>query len=284
MHSIFDYNNEKKDILEEVKTLEYMFSADVSVRKIKNPLMYDPYNSLPFTMSFEKCIDEYLFPGWPNRDLSATVKQYREKRHIADCSKLKKEDDTCFMYLEFLYNMMKLLSDNIDSLPIEIHRQKEANIIENIEAICSSLNFQFRKVNKNQYRLFEIDSAITGTLKLVPPTVASAILDYNYYFNRNSTDKKRKALKVIADDFEAIRSRLESNNLKGLCTDIGFVLNSLSVRHNNSKNPVVKAMKPSDFNTWYDYAFRMYLQARLTLERIEKQNAFNLMKSEVTGR
>lgn len=284
MHSIFDYNNEKKDILEEAKTLEYMFSVDVSVRKIRNPLMYDPYNSSPFTMSFEKCIDEYLFPSWPNRDLSATVKQYREKRHIADCSKLKKEDDTCFMYLEFLYNMMKLLSDNSGSLPIEIHRQKESNIIENINAICSSLNFELRKVNKTQYRLFEIDSAITSTIKLVQPTVASAILDYNYYFNRNCIDKKRKALKVIADDFEVIRSRLESNNLKSLCTDLGFILNNLSVRHNNSKNPSVKAMKPSDFNTWYDYAFRMYLQARLSLEKTERQKAFDVMKDKVTSK
>jgi len=284
MHSIFDNSNEKKDILEEAKTLDYMFSVDASVRKIKNPWMYDPYNNSPFTMSFEKCIDEYLFPSWPNRDLSATVKQYREKRHIADCSKLKKEDDTCFMYLEFLYNMMKLLSDNCGSLPIEIHRQKESNLIENINAICSSLNFEFRRINKNQYRLFEIDSAITSILKLVHPSVASAILDYNYYFNRNSTVKKRKALKVIADDFESIRSKLESNNFKSLCSDLGFILNNLNVRHNNSKNPIVKAMKPSEFNTWYDYAFRMYLQARLALERIEKQSAFDVMKNEVMGK
>ena len=146
------------------------------------------------------------------------------------------------------------------------------------------MNFEFRKINKNEYRLFEIDSAITSTLKLVHPSTASAILDYNYYFNRNSTVKKRKALKIIADDFETIRSKLEGNNLKGLCSDLGFILNNLNVRHNNSKNSQVNTMKPSDFNIWYDYAFRMYLQARLALEKIEKQSAFDAMKNEVTGK
>lgn len=76
----------------------------------------------------------------------------------------------------------------------------------------------------------------------------------------------------LANEFEGFRKTLSSNNYKDLANYIGFMLNSLNIRHNNTKDKSGNkflSLPKKEQEKWYDTVYDLLLHAILTNDYIE---------------
>ena len=116
-------------------------------------------------------------------------------------------------------------------------------------------------------------------------SISVKLMEYNRYLLQGNLEEKRSILKSLADWFEGIRKQLEANNLSSLASDVGFLLNTFNIRHNNEqgriKNRYLKTMNDEELECWYDKTYSLIVASIISLEKIKIGKEVNELKKKV---
>ena len=97
------------------------------------------------------------------------------------------------------------------------------------------------------------------------------IIEYNRTDLKGDISRKRDILLTLCRIFESKRSELEKIN-KPLEKDLGFLINTFDIRHNNSdegsssKKEFVSKLSPAQMEGIYDMMYDLFLQAFISID------------------
>lgn len=180
--------------------------------------------------------------------------------------------------------MMRLIAD-IE--PSEIKRDYNhdlyGHIINNIKIICSKFNMTIRNVGTQKCRIYPINKNLENAVSHAPnEKTAIDMIEYTHIGNKGNLEAKKQILKKLADAFEPERRILEESGYKALATDLGFLFNSIDIRHNNKKGPneynFVNEMSIPTLEKWYDYTYDLYLLAVIAADSLKMTKSLQLLK------
>ncbi len=155
-------------------------------------------------------------------------------------------NEECLYYLQLVLDIIMWLHSKKNystrnSIDYELYCLKNTNnkcfatIITNISLIAELSNYGIEKINEH-YTFVKKDADVDSILHQLETEedLRLAILSYNDFRIENNIDEKVKILKKIGDWLEPRRKDFEKHN-KSLTSDIFYILNNASIRHNNDK-------------------------------------------------
>jgi len=145
-------------------------------------------------------------------------------------------------------------------------------ILGNIRYLLEKLGYEIRDIEahpiiceKNQ--VATIAAQVVENQELIPD-----IYEYNHFSMKGDLDKKKRILLVLANEFEPHRTELEQHGFQALASDLGYLLNSMHIRHNNKEgnklNAQVVGMSSTELEAWYDKTYQALLLALIAIEYI----------------
>lgn len=290
MKSIYDLAKENYDTTEEIRALYNTFSQKKSVG-IKKKNYLTPFGDIfpediPFTLSFEEYVDQYLFLKWKDNAGIDGVERYKNKIGITNIISDSISEEQAIHTLQYIYTMMRLIAD-IE--PSEIKRDYNhdlyGHIINNIKIISSKFNMTIRNVGTQKCRIYPINKNLENAVSHAPnEKTAIDMIEYTQIGNKGNLEAKKQILKKLADAFEPERQILEKSGYYSLATDLGFLFNSIDIRHNNKKGPkeynFVNEMSIPTLEKWYNYTYDLYLLAEIAADSLKMKNSLQLLKEK----
>lgn len=138
-----------------------------------------------------------------------------------------------------LANIWKMVSDNINNI-------LDLTGYETIE-------------HNNCILIIEKNVEVSEAIKNVDcGKTALALLDYNRAVYKNDIQAKQSILVNLAHYIEPIRNNkiFKGTDYKQLLSDIGFYINKLNIRHNNTSDEYyIKLIENGTLEEWYDKAY-----------------------------
>ena len=193
------------------------------------------------------------------------------------------------MFLEYTKNLIYLCKNcfYVDVIG-EILNQEWMFLEENVDFIIGYLNYEAKEfADEEIVLLVEKNPATTAVSEIVKNEVAFSVIEYNHFLLKNNIKRKKQILLSLAAEFETLRSDMKNSN-KQLCSDIGYLLNKMNIRHNNidGENAIehVKNMNADELEEWYDEIYQMLLLAILEHENIERSKRVKRLKENIDGR
>lgn len=286
--SIYDFLSAKKDIGREVQKIAELFESTGMIWSL------DSWGHQDEIFTPEEVINN-IFLSWKGRNLYLTPDELKEDMEIAEIQQIYPNELQFVRYLEYVINMIQLfarsgaayLKQQYTTNGFKIDWQQWNAMKDNISLILSQLNLMLIKKSPEVFILIPKDPAITEAADSIEkPDVKLAILEYNHITNRDNLTGKQKILHILAKDFEPKRVELEKTNEgKNIASDLGFLFNSLDIRHNNTEGlkafPAIQSMSEKDLLTWYDRTYRLYLTAVLLTEYSEQKDKITALKKAV---
>ena len=172
----------------------------------------------------------------------------------------KKDIDKLVLFIEIILTILKHLKKHVSGF---------RSITENVKIIVANANHLADILN---YEIKDWDN----TVILVPRNQELQLAE-NYLIKKNKTlaldtwhyehrsmkgklEQKRAVLQELGSFVEPYLDKMKSP----LREDVGFLLNNLNIRHNNSKgakaNAFVQGLDPAELESWYDKAFSLLLR------------------------
>lgn len=161
------------------------------------------------------------------------------------------------LYLEFVYNMLKLLDGAISIREFQIVN----TLIENINTLLDDLNYEMKN-KKGQNIICEKDNLATAIAE-TKPEISNEVIEYRRFSMRGNIETKRLILKVLIDKIEPLKKKFKGSNFSNYIEDIGALANNLNIRHNNedgkNKKEYLINMTKEEIEEWYDIMYDMIL-------------------------
>ncbi len=219
--------------------------------------------------TIEEYIDKYLFTNWKHRKTCLSLTDFYNSFDIPKdiYSDDKKE---ILLYFEFVFNMAVL------AWTIKEFQQTAEIIFSNIKQTLDSVNCKISSIEEDKYVIREKSEIVTNAASKYPDA-ASKIIEYKSISLQGNLERKKELLNAIAAKFEAVRGRLKQNGYKDIQDDVGFLLNSLNIRHNNED--AIKKLSAAEIETWYDKTYDLMLLALLSVEHIDAKNKIAKLKT-----
>ena len=284
--SIHDFLSGEMNITKEIHKLAVLFE-DTDIIQIHRTYTVD--TDIPL----EQCISS-LFLSWNGRGSYLTPLELKKDMGIADIQSKNPNELQTTLYLEYLLNMIQLFErekHSFKSQSISVQTPIYQALQDNISLLLSQLNLKPVQKEKGIRILVPKDPRVIEAVEIIEkPDVKLAILEYNHITNRNNLTGKQKILHILAKDFEPKRIELEkTTEWKNLASDLGFLFNSLDIRHNNTEGvkalTVIRNMQDRDLLAWYDTTYQLYLTAVLLHHYSTKQQAkITALKAQVKSR
>ncbi len=271
----------RKNIFEIIAEQDYNLHSEVQT--IEN-LISEHFLSIG--NSLEKYVDIYLFRGWEYRDTVISTKAYRKKLDISyDTLRSEKVYFEEFLkFTEYVLNICYLFENKTD-LRRETINKITIPIINNIELILNSLNFEIRIEDEVKCKVIIIESnpSATAVAEIIEADdISREVIRYNHFMLKGELIEKEKILLRLYKEFEKIRKKLEANNCRGMASDCGLLFNSL-VRHVKADNPEIdariKALNPEDLEEWYDKTYDLFLTCELVANTIDMKKDIDWLKT-----
>ena len=153
--------------------------------------------------------------------------------------------------------------------------QKQAQfIMANIESSIDEIGYKII-VKDNLYIIVPASPQALAVAEIVKSELAVSVFEYNHYRLKGQLTEKLSILKLLADDIEPFRSKLDTINRNS--TNYLFRSLNFFIRHNNQEKIEAKELSSTEIEEWYDDIYQMYLLAKLELDnvkRIGKAKAF----------
>lgn len=273
MTSIFDILNKNGSLKDEIIKIHKLFSAETIA--INNNDLFGGYQ-----ISLKEYIDLHLFRNWSYRGTCISIDEAIHKISTKEDLRFWQENE-CFLYLEFLINMVDLFAENVP----RDGREQIYTIINNIRIILERCNRYIKKVDGKHY-ILEKDSSVSAVVDILNTTqIAIPVIAYNYISNVGNIPEKQTILRILANDFESIKSKFNADNrYTGLCSDLGFLFNNLNLRHNNNGSSRVNIdfgkISDDELEKYYDMTYRRYLMAVLACEELDTRNIIDALKKK----
>lgn len=185
-------------------------------------------------------------------------------------------------FCEAMYNFSLIAFCGTDD---KYNYKKKAVIIakaiqDNIIVVLNKIGYETYTFPDNRHAIIVQSNPVAAEIaEIVDEAYGIRIMEYNHYLLKGNIEGKRDILKNLADLFESKRDELNSNNLKTLAEDIGFLLNNLNIRHSNSESKLLEKLSPKELEEWYDKTYTLILSAIISLERISISKEIDVLKS-----
>ncbi|WP_461752605.1 hypothetical protein [Methanocorpusculum sp.] len=265
--SIYDFLSAEIDVGRDVQNLACLFE-DVKMISIMDKLW-----RVTESMSLEAYI-QGIFLRWKGRGTYIHPFDLKQKMGIADIKKTVPNELQTTLYLEYLLNMLRLYDrEQVDSSTRNIRINVEDDLYralkENLSSIVSALNLTQVEKTPDVVILVPNDAAVVESVSHIDSTsVKMAVLEYNHISIRDNLTEKQKILHILAKDFESKKQMLtKSSEWQTLASDLGFLFNTLDIRHNNTEGikavSAIQKMPKEGLLKWYDTTYRLYLTAIL---------------------
>ncbi len=268
--SIYDFLSAEIDVGREVQKLAGLLE-DVEIISIK-----DEWGRVEDSLSLEKYIHR-LFLRWKGRSTYLNPFDLKQVMDINDVQNCVPNEEQTTLYLEYLLNMIQLYESeqanyNTRNSSVNYDRDLYKALIENIFSLLSTLNLIRVEKTPDIIILVPNDAAVIESINIIESKSAKmAVLEYNHISIRDNLTEKQKILHILAKDFESKKQMLtKSSEWKTLASDLGFLFNTLDIRHNNTEGikavSAIQTMSELDLLKWYDTTYPLYLTAVLATE------------------
>lgn len=94
-------------------------------------------------------------------------------------------------------------------------------------------------------------------------------MEYNHHKMKGDLESKLSSLKMMADDIESERKKLQEIN-NTLANQLFQLLNKF-VRHTQSATPYINTMAPDELEDCYDDIYQLWLLAKLELDNLTRK-------------
>lgn len=265
--SIYDFLSKERNITKEIYKLAEMF---------------EEWEIITDNHFIDYTLERYvsnIFLQWNGRGSYLSPAELKQDMGITDIKRKIPNEEQTTLYLEYLLNMLRLFENKYRMKPYSIQIQTSAYqaLQNNISLLLSQLNLKKVKNTQGIIILVPENPAVAEAVDIIEkPDVKLAILEYNHITNRTNLTEKQKILHVLAKDFEPRRGDLEKiKEWKSLSSDLGFLFNTLDIRHNNTEGmkaiPAIQQMNGDSLLRWCDITYRLYLTAVLLHDYIMKE-------------
>lgn len=105
--------------------------------------------------------------------------------------------------------------------------------------------------------------------EIVEPALAYKVMEYNHHKMKGDLESKLSSLKMMADDIESERKKLQEIN-NTLASQLFQLLNKF-VRHTQSATPYINTMEPDEIEACYDDIYQLWLLAKLELDNLGRK-------------
>lgn len=233
----------------------------------------------------EDFVDKYCLPHWKQRGRYLSCDDIKETLAIDTFgSDVPYDFNDFFVFIEYLCNLIWLCDQYIEKKSvIKLKKTIDFAILEeNIYKLLDEYNFEIKIFSEDEKVIIvEKNPAATAVAEIVESNTAYEVIQYNHYLLKGDIEKKKKALKALADKFESIRPELKKID-KQLESNAGYLLNKLNIRHNNieGKNAIdyVKNLSEKELEEWYDETYQMLLLCILEHDNIERNKKVENLK------
>lgn len=279
----------RKEMKMERKNIFEQLSDDIDLKYEIKKLNYLSEKACIYNMfeenSFESFINKYCLSDWANRNRCVSCKEIKDRLGISTFDfKNAICTEKVITYLEYLSNMVLLCNSKLEE-DKTLHVNSEYNfLIENSKEIIELLNYEIAVFkDEEKVLLYEKSPQVTAAVEICPKACAYDIVRYNHYTLKGQVEEKRRILKVLADRIEPIRKEFKELNIhKSLESDVGFLLNNMNIRQNNTegKNAIqfVQNLSEEELEEWYDETYQLILLCLLEHDNIVRNKKIENLK------
>lgn len=282
--NIFQLVDESYDIQNEIMKICTLFESEYYFC-----MEYENY-------TFESLVAEELFYDWKHRGTCVTVTEYLKRAQAEITSNTLRwtdiPEETIINYLEVLENFIALLNNKMEYLS------------EEYGCTCySTFNSVFIDlINTLEKKLGLTTRTMDGRVLLYPEnaTLEKAIEScededvqwemIRYVREKLGLSEKRKVLTELGNHIEPIlKSRaLQKAGYNQLESDVGFMLNSFHVRHNNKvgakAQDYIVSLNDTQLEEWYDKLYNAILAVIIINDHIPTQTGIESLKKTYNWR
>lgn len=239
------------------------------------PALYDSpteFDGGMYAMPIEQAVGLYFFLEWPGRQGASNPYQMRRALGIEYVSGLGEDQEAACWYLEYAFNMVKLVMENASKHELAYDPLTTSVLLNDIEEAASILGMTLVMIDEGRYHLCASNASVLVAAASSADDELRCFVEYLRFATKGNLARKKELLASLYMGFEARRKYLEENGCKKLASTIGNLVNNLDIRHNNmagaKANPVASSMSNEELEKWYDHILGLYAEAVLAEQRI----------------
>ena len=217
-------------------------------------------------ISFKELI-EFVFRVLPIRGTAPDIDTFlSEALPKFDWKTFSLED--LIIYCEVLENILRPLAPKTVQGMVPQAQTIYNQILENIHIIFEKTGYKFIDKDGILYATRK-DQAVDEAVEHIPDNqVALDVLEYNRVSLKGNLARKREILAsfgLYAEQF--FKDHKFADQFKQLRSDVGFCLNNLNIRHNQTANKVsqrvLQGMTDAELEEWYDRTYTLLVSVVL---------------------
>ena len=271
----FDVNRElknikdlwrKRHIIEYHARYEHIYAADCTV---------------------ESFVNTYYFSGWKARGFCISCSDMRTR--IDQLEEGMSVEDKLISCLEYYTNILQLFISKAqpsDNYVCECKISKDLYILsQNLDLLIEKLNHHvIYDENLDFHYIVPKSAEAIAAAEISSDKTGLAILKYHHALLKGQLEEKRQILEAIATENEQLLKK-PPQECKTLCDKTRGLINTMNIRHNNTKESEVFAkLSPKEQEEWYDEIYQMLLLCILENDNIARmkkvKQMFKDMKEE----
>ena len=229
------------------------------------------------------------FLSWKHRNNFISLSDMCDSLGISDIEKKAKNKlqqntlEDLIVYCEYITNIMNISNDFI----LNRDNYFAESIKQNIRNILNCINYEIRYFKSEDYfKILEKDWQVTEAAEIVQDdhNLGELIYEYRHHSLKGKLYDKADRLCRLYKYFEGIAGKLKSNQHANLASDIGALCDKLDIRHKPSKSEkiVIDGLTQEELENWYDELFKLFLQAIIISDFIDKRKDINELKVKLT--
>lgn len=280
LDSIFDTLNERVNVGERLKTINYLFKSVKCVTVDWIGSYGDDYD-----MSIEEFASGPVYLTWPHRNGTASPGHLKKVLGIDNFAKVENDRVKTCHYLEYTYNMTTFVYDQINGANAEFNANVFASVVKDAEDVAGMLGMKFLCREDGSRVLCVNDAPIVEAAAIADQEEMLTLVKYLHFASDGDIERKGDCLAKLYKHYEARLPKLDGPEFNNLRDEISMLANSLNTRHNNrdGKNakPALEDMTNNELERWYDYLAGLFAEAILAERRVDMRPESKSLRSRL---
>jgi hypothetical protein len=237
-------------------------------------------------------IQKEAFSKWCNRGRCVDLNDFLALLNYDSLwSNARTNVEDLFTLIEIIYNCWYIADRKENASHGSGNSVRDFRLLKKIMDDClARYNYKAEYFwDMEQLVVIEDKPEATAVAEVVDNETGYNVLRYNHYMLKGDIQAKKSILLALGTNLEPKRNQLQTID-KDLSDGIFYILNNLSLRHNNicegDKNyrQAVADMDAGTLENWYDELYQMILLAYLQLDQVDRNTRVKALKQAVSPR